>query len=190
MSTAYSKPERQEELQRIIQVDPFLTDEELADHFGVSVQTIRLDRMSLGIPELRKRTRKVAQRAYGQVKTLASQEIIGELVNIELGKSGTSIMETTRDMVFEKTRIVRSHFILAQADSLALAIIDSDVALTGLANVKYRRPVKVGERLVARAEVIRIKGPDKFVVLVETFAGDEQVFRGKFVVFAVEQNQV
>jgi acyl-coenzyme A thioesterase PaaI-like protein len=93
-------------------------------------------------------------------------------------------------MVFEKSRIVRSHFILAQADSLALAIINSDVALTGLANIKYRRPVRVGERLVARAEIIREKGPDKFVVLVLTNVGDEQVFRGKFVVLAVDQDEL
>jgi len=186
----YSKRERQEELQRIIRDDPFLTDEELADHFNVSVQTIRLDRMALGIPELRERTREVARRAYGQVKTLASREIVGDLVDIDLARRGVSILETTDDMVFEKTRIVRSHFILAQADSLALAIIDSEVALTGLANIKYRRPVKVGERLVARAEVIREKGPDTSVVLVETFVGDEQVFRGKFVVFAVGDNGV
>jgi len=175
MPTVYSKRERQEELQRIIRDDPFLTDEELADHFNVSVQTIRLDRMALGIPELRERTREVARRAYGQVKTLASREIVGDLVDIDLARRGVSIL---------------SHFILAQADSLALAIIDSEVALTGLANIKYRRPVKVGERLVARAEVIREKGPDTSVVLVETFVGDEQVFRGKFVVFAVGDNGV
>lgn len=154
--------------------------------FGVSVQTIRLDRMALGIPELRQRTRMVAKQNYPRVKSIASGEIIGELVDLELGRSAISIFKTTEDMVFEKTRIVRSHYLFSQADSLALAVIDADVAVTGLANVKYHRPVEAGERLVAKAKIIRTKGDDKFIVQVVTRSGDETVFRAKFVVFALE----
>ena len=50
------KKERHEILVRQVQDKPFLTDEELAGLFGVSIQTIRLDRMELGIPEVRERT--------------------------------------------------------------------------------------------------------------------------------------
>ena len=38
------KFQRQEELQTHLQEDPFLTDEQLATTFGVSIQTIRHDR--------------------------------------------------------------------------------------------------------------------------------------------------
>ena len=44
--------------------DPFLTDEELAEIFLVSVPTIRLDRLELGIPELRERIKDVAENNY------------------------------------------------------------------------------------------------------------------------------
>ena len=47
----YSKKERQLLLQQTIQENPFVTDEQLATKFNVSVQTIRLDRMELSIPE-------------------------------------------------------------------------------------------------------------------------------------------
>lgn len=182
-----TRSQRQRLLVETLRANPFLTDEELAATFGVSVQTIRLDRLALGIPELRERTREVARRTYAQVKSIGAREIVGELVDIELGRSGISILETTEEMVFEKTRIVRSHFLFAQADSLALAIIDAQVAVTGLVNAKFRRPVQAGERLVAKAEVIRRKGEDKFVVLVVTRSGSEQVFRAKFVVFALDR---
>jgi acyl-coenzyme A thioesterase PaaI-like protein len=165
--------------------NPFLTDAELAEHFQVSVQTIRLDRLALGIPELRERVKEVAERTHGQVKSLQSKEIVGELIDITLGQNGISLLETTESMVFERSRIVRGHYIFAQADSLAIALIDADVALTGLANIKYRRPVQVGEKLIAKGEVLRRKG-NKFVVLVTTRVGSEPVFRGKFVVAAVE----
>ena len=52
-----AKKIRHEQLKNLIEHSPFVTDEELAIRFGVSIQTIRLDRMEMGIPELRERTR-------------------------------------------------------------------------------------------------------------------------------------
>lgn len=185
-----SRETRQASLKQRLRDNPFLTDEDLASGFQVSVQTIRLDRMALGIPELRQRTKEVAERIYGRVKSLETQEIVGELLDLELDRGGLSMLETTEDMVFERTRIVRSHYIFAQAESLALAVVDSDVALTGLAYVKYRRPVRIGEKLLARAEIIRTKGQDKCMVLVITKTGQDQVFRGKFLIFKVEEEEM
>jgi len=184
-----SRNDRQKELHDLLSEDPFQTDEELADRFGVSVQTIRLDRLSLGIPELRERTRTMAQQVHDMVKSMGYREMIGELVDLRLGESGISIVETTDDMVFERTRVVRSHYIFAQADSLALAIVDADIALTGLANVKYKRLVKAGEKLVARGRIIRRKGENTYVVQIVTTSQGEQVFRAKFVVFAVPREE-
>ena len=50
-----SKQERQQRLAKAIEENPFITDEELMRMFGVSIQTIRLDRLELSIPELRER---------------------------------------------------------------------------------------------------------------------------------------
>jgi acyl-coenzyme A thioesterase PaaI-like protein len=176
---------RQSVLAQALTDDPFLTDQDLAHRFEVSVQTVRLDRLALGIPELRERLRHAAERIYGRVRSLASQEIVGELVDIEPDSQGISILATTSEMVFEKTRIVRGHLLFAQAESLALAIVDAEIVVTGLVNVKYKRPVQVGERLIAKAEVIRRRA-NKHVVLVATRSGAEQVFRAKFVVVALE----
>ncbi|MCG0237931.1 MAG: transcription factor FapR [Firmicutes bacterium] len=189
MAPGLRKRDRQVMLREKLRENPFLSDEELARIFGVSVQTIRLDRLALGIPELRERTKSVAERTYGVVRALGAKEIVGELIDITLGQSGISILETTEEMAFERTRVIRGQYIYAQAESLAIALLDADVALTGLANIKFKRPVYVGERLVAKAEVIRRKG-DHHVVLVETRVGPEKVFRGKFVVFAVDPARV
>lgn len=51
---------RQERLIDILEKDPFVTDDSLSEQLNVSIQTIRLDRMALGIPELRKRIKDVA----------------------------------------------------------------------------------------------------------------------------------
>ncbi len=177
-----SKEHRRSQLQSDLKRHPFLTDEELSERFGVSIQTIRLDRSVLGIPDVRERTRILAERNYASVRAIGHAEIVGELLELELGRSGTSLLNTDDSMAFSKTQLVRSHFIFAQADSLALAVIDSDHAVTGLSNAKFKRPVTAGERLLARAEVIRSRDEDESVVLVETTAGGHKVFRGKFVV--------
>lgn len=178
---------RQELIRERIEEDPFITDRELAREFGVSVQTIRLDRLKLGIPEVRERTRRVAEQAYAKVRSILVGEIIGELVDISLGESGISILEATPDMAFRKTRIVRGHHIFAQANSLAVAIIDASVVLTGSASVKFRRPVYAGQRLVAKARVLGGSGA-RHEVMVSTRVGDDEVFSGKFVVHAIPED--
>ncbi|KXG77225.1 Transcription factor FapR [Fervidicola ferrireducens] len=180
-----SKKERQKELQNLLAEDPFLTDEELAEKFKVSVQTIRLDRMELKIPELRERIKAVAQENYAKVKSIGIKEIIGELVDLELGKRGISILETTEEMAFEKTKIVRGEFIFAQANSLAIAVIDADVALTGVANIKYKSPVFAGQKLIAKAEVTRVR-QNKHFVFVRVYERQKEVFRGKFILVSLD----
>jgi acyl-coenzyme A thioesterase PaaI-like protein len=118
---------------------------------------------------------------HTHVRSLGSREIVGEMVDIEPDQQGISILATTEEMVFEKTGIVRGHYLFAQAESLALAVVNADVVVTGLVNVKYKRPVQVGERLIAKAEIIRRRG-NKHIVLVSTRSGEDQVFRAKFVV--------
>jgi acyl-coenzyme A thioesterase PaaI-like protein len=189
MTSGVKKRDRHLQLREKIRENPFLSDDDLAKAFGVSIQTIRLDRLAMAIPELRERTKHVAERTLGIVKSMGSKEIVGELIDISLGERGLSILETTEEMVFERTQVVRGQYIFAQAESLAIALIDAEVVLTGLANVKYKRPVMVGEKLVAKGEVIRRRG-GHFVVLVEAKVGAEKVFRGKFSVFAVDPTRI
>ena len=184
------KKERQQLLVEKVKEKPFLTDEELAKALGVSVQTIRLDRLELGIPELRGRIRKMAETAQNKVKSIQSGEVVAsilislellrELIDLELGHSGISLLRVTEDMVFAKTQIAKGHYMFSQANSLALAIIDAPMAVTGVANVKYKVPVHVGEKLIAKAEIVRVRG-NKYFVWVKTRNDTQEVFRAKFI---------
>ncbi len=179
-----SKKDRLQKLLEVIEEDPFLTDEELCEMFGVSIQTIRLDRLELKIPELRQRVKSVATENYKKVRTLGRADIVGELIDLELGKSAISILETDKNMVFSKTKIIKGHYIFAMAESLALAVIDTDVAITGVANIKYKVPVLAGEKLIAKAHVTKEK-ENEFYVHVMINVKENQVFRGKFILVAV-----
>ncbi|NLV37483.1 MAG: transcription factor FapR [Clostridiaceae bacterium] len=183
------KKERQQILSEKIKQDPFLTDEELAELFSVSVPTIRLDRLEMGVPELRERIRNVAEDSYSKVKSLQSREIVGELIDIHLGQNAVSLLETDESMVFERSKIVRGHFIYSLAESLAIAVIDAHVALVGVANIKYKTPVYAGCKLIAKAEVRKVKGT-KYIVWVKIYVKQTEVFRGKFILVSLEKEYI
>lgn len=182
------RSERQRLLQERVRENPLQTDDELARYFGVSVPTIRLDRFHLGIPELRLRTAGLARQAVHGLRAMSRQEMVGDLVDLQLGQSGRSVMDTTLDMGFRHNGVLRGHYIFAQADSLALAVVDGDVVLTGLVNAKYKQPVLAGEQIWATAEVLRRMG-SRWVVLVVSTVRDVPVFRAKMVVVALEDGK-
>src|SRR5699024_3146533 len=128
------------------------TDEELAKQFNVSIQTIRLDRLELGIPELRERIRSVATHEWNDVvRALPLEEVIGEIIDLELDKRSISILYIKREHVCSRNKIARGHHLFAQANSLAVAVIDDELALTATSELKFKRQVKQGERVIAKA---------------------------------------
>ncbi len=178
-----SKAQRQARLGELLQENPFITDEELAKYFDVSIQTIRLDRMEMGIPELRQRLKQVAEQTFAKVRSISGGELVGELLELELGRQATSLLEVTPEMVAEKSKVCRGDYIFSQANTLAVAIIDADVVLTGSARIRYRRPVYLNEKIVARAVLAR-KKTNKYLVKVVSKVGAEEVSVAKFVVVA------
>lgn len=186
---ANRKQIRQQRLLKELKKNPFLTDEQLSQTLKVSIQTIRLDRLGQGIPELRERTRQMAETAQTKLQAIASSDIIGELLDLELGKVGISMMSVTPDMVMAKTGIARGHFMFAQANTLALAVIDAPAAITGVANVKYKVPIYSGANLIAKAEVIR-KEDSKYFIWVKIRNNNQEVFRAKFIVVSLPNERV
>jgi len=177
-----ARQSRQEELRVLLETEPFWTDEELSSRFGVSVQTIRLDRLAQGIPELRERLRAVAAKVYGGVRTLAEEEVIGDIVDLELGRRGISVWRPLAEHAFARSAIVRGHHIFGQANSLAIAIVDAEEALTARATIRFIRPVSAGVTLVARAS---IRGERHGYIRVEVTtraAGTDDVFAGEFLI--------
>ncbi|KXH79949.1 transcription factor FapR [Sporosarcina sp. HYO08] len=185
------KKERQRLLGELLEQNPFLTDEELAEHFSVSVQTIRLDRLECGIPELRERLKTVATRTmYEEVKSLQSDEVIGDIIDIELDQRAISLLDVTEDHVFQRNGIARGHHLFAQANSLAVAVMNDDLALTVKSNIHFVKPVKAGSRVIARAEVKEEQSTGKrTIVEVVSTVNDETVFTGEFTMYRMTERK-
>lgn len=175
------KAERQPQLVEKIEQTPFITDEELAEFFQVSVQTIRLDRLELAIPELRERIRSVATNQWNEtVKALPLEEVIGDIIDLELDERAISIMTIQNEHVFSRNQIARGHHLFAQANSLAVALINDELALTSKSEVAFTSQVKLGEQVVAKAEVLQVHLNGKTTVEVKSYVKNEVVFTGVF----------
>jgi len=175
-----SRARRHQRLVEYIKENPFVTDGELSEYLGVSLPTIRLDRQILGIPEVRERVKHVARDALQKPTALGTHEVVGEIIDLELSKSGISVLTITEDMILEKTKIARGHHLFAQANSLAVAVIDAAVVLTGSARIRYKRPVYLHEKIFAKAAVKTQRGTT-FLVSVHSKVKQEIVFKAQIV---------
>lgn len=184
------KETRQTRLLEKINETPFITDEELAKAFSVSIQTIRLDRLELQIPELRERIRSVATSQWGEkIKSLPVEEVIGEIIDLELDERAISILNIKEEHVFSRNKIARGHHLFAQANSLAVAVIDDELALTNKSEINFKRQVKLGEKVVCKAKVISNLNSQTNVEI-NSFVKDDLVFTGKFLMFRYQEKGV
>src|SRR5690625_5055490 len=179
-----SKQNRQHMLKQTIEATPFITDEVLAKQFSVSIQTIRLDRMELAIPELRERIKSVATNQWNEtVKSLPIDEVIGEIIDLELDKRAISRLEVGPEHVFSRNKIARGHHLFAQANSLAVAVINDELALTTKSEIKFTRQVKESERVIAKATVKGQNNKGLTIVQVDSYVNQEVVFTGLFYMY-------
>lgn len=178
-----SAEERRQELLRLVRENPLLTDDELGQRLGVSVPTVRLDRLRLGVPPQHERARQLAGLALGDLRSLAETDVVGNLVEVARGRYARSLLTTAPRMAFLNRDLIRGHFLFGQANSLAVAVVDADEVVTASARVRFLRPVYVGAVVEARAEVrqvVRGKRENWWVDVVSTVAA-QPVFRGSFI---------
>ncbi|MGI6784240.1 MAG: transcription factor FapR [Aminivibrio sp.] len=175
---------RQDRLLKLIEKNPLLSDEKLAASLGASVSTIRLDRTLLGVPELRERTRSMAQKATSRLRSLKQSEVVGDLLELEPNKWALSVLETKKDMAFRETDMIWDHYIYAQASSIAIAVVEADLVILDSMRGEYKGHARVGDSLVARAKV-GVNRDEKYIVSVRTKVGEKEIFVGRFIAAVV-----
>lgn len=180
------KQQRQRQLMCLLDSDPLLSDSELAKELGVSVATIRLDRGMLGVPELRERTRLMAEKASSRLTSMKQEEVLGEIVELEPNRLALSVFQANREYAFRHTDLVADHYIYAQAATLAVAVVGEELVIIGSARACFKQSARVGDRLLACAKVGTHKG-SKYVVSVHTRIGNKEIFVARFVVVALGQ---
>jgi acyl-coenzyme A thioesterase PaaI-like protein len=181
MSEKSGSEERHERIRSEVHKNPFISDDDLASILSVSIHTVRSDRRRIGIPEVRKRGKDITHNLFAQARALSQQEMVGVILEIAPDKEGLSLLETTEAMSLEKTRIIRGHILFAQANTLANAVVDAEIALTAEAKIEYIAPAYAGDRILAKAKVVNAQKRKRVVeVLLKT--PKELVLHGTFTI--------
>ena len=114
------------------------------------------------------------------------RKLCGDPVAVENGSSRVRFTATA-DMVVDDFGLVHGGFVFGLADHAAMIAVNDPNVVLGGADVRFLKPVKTGERLVAVAEVKESAGK-KRLVAVTVNRGGEAVFSGTFTCFVLEKH--
>lgn len=131
------KDTRRERMAAMLHHDPGKTDRDLAEAFGVSVATVRLDRKMLGIPQMRNRLEAAVQNTAGE--SLHDLEII----SLEQGREGLALVRTTDEMT-DAAGIVPASKLYGMAAELVQTMMNRSFSPTQVGNIKYKQPCGSG----------------------------------------------
>jgi acyl-coenzyme A thioesterase PaaI-like protein len=114
------------------------------------------------------------------------RRLVGEPVEIGEGRA-TAALVTLPEMAVDDRGLVHGGFVFGLADHAAmLAVNDPNVVLGG-AEVRFSKPVRVGERLTASAVVEQTEGR-RSLVRVEVLRDGQAVMAGTFSCFTLDRH--
>lgn len=113
-------------------------------------------------------------------------ELCGQPLEVREGYSRVEL-KTTPDMAVDDFDLVHGGFIFGLADHAAMIAVNHPNVVLGAADVKFLKPVKVNETVIAEARVTEQAGK-KRMVAVSVKGGDKPVFEGLFTCFVLDRH--
>ncbi len=110
---------------------------------------------------------------------------------LEIGEGSAAVAWTALpEMAADERGLVHGGFVFGLADYAAMLAVNHPNVVLGSAEVRFLKPVTVGERLVARATLETSEETDgrKSRVRVEVRRGEEAVMSGSFRCFTLERH--
>ena len=92
-----------------------------------------------------------------------------------------------KGMAADKTGLIHGGFVFGLADYAAMLAVNHPNVVLGSADVKFLKPVQVGDTLEAHASVQKVDGKKQLVDVVVN-QGDNIVFSGRFICFVLERH--
>jgi uncharacterized protein (TIGR00369 family) len=114
------------------------------------------------------------------------ESLCGKPILLEDGVSRVELL-TAENMAVDKSGLVHGGFVFGLADYAAMIAVNHPNVVLGSAEVKFLKPVKIHEKIEAKASVHRKDGR-KQTVAVTVHRGEEAVFQGEFICFVLERH--
>jgi len=114
------------------------------------------------------------------------QSLCGRPLEVENGHSRVE-MAALPSMSADASGLVHGGFIFGLADYAAMIAVNHPNVVLGAADVKFLKPVKVGDTVLAEANVQDVQGK-KHGVAVAVTQQQETVFQGMFTCFVLDRH--
>ena len=114
------------------------------------------------------------------------QSLCGKPLSVEGGNSHVELV-TNEQMAADEQGLVHGGFIFGAADYAAMIAVNHPHVVLGASDVKFLKPVRVGETVMVQAQVQEVKGR-KYWVSVSVTKEGEAVFQGMFTCFVLDKH--
>jgi uncharacterized protein (TIGR00369 family) len=121
-----------------------------------------------------------------QTHQAINQECFGIPVHLEEGSSRVELL-TIKSMAVDETGLVHGGYIFGLADYAAMIAVNHPNVVLGASEVKFIKPVRAGETVIATATAEARQGK-KQIVGVTVTRNDEVVFSGSFTCFVLDKH--
>ena len=114
------------------------------------------------------------------------RRLCGEPLNIKSGYSKVQLLASA-EMAVDDFGLIHGGFVFGLADYAAMIAVNDPNVVLGAAEVKFLKPVKAGQSLVAEATVEDESGKKRLVTVVVK-RGDDNILEGTFSCFVLDQH--
>jgi|Deesub1362B_J571_1020462.scaffolds.fasta_scaffold00052_47 uncharacterized protein (TIGR00369 family) len=117
---------------------------------------------------------------------LASMCLVGKVIELGDGYSRVKL-ECGPEMAVDEKGLIHGGFTFGCADLAAMVAVNHPNVVLGKAEVRFTKPIRVGDIIEAEARVVEVSGK-RHVVDVIVKRGGETVLEGKFYCYVLEKH--
>lgn len=114
------------------------------------------------------------------------RSLCGQPISLSVGAAEVELLTDPR-MSADERGLVHGGFVFGAADFAAMLAVNDPNVVLGAANVMFKAPARVGDRVRFEAKLIETKGRKRAVEVVG-HVGDTRVFEGTFTCFVLERH--
>jgi len=115
-----------------------------------------------------------------------SKTLCGAPEALEEGKAKARFT-TTQEMAVDAEGLVHGGFVFGLADHAAMLAVNDPNVVLGSAEVRFVAPVRVGDEVLASAEIVETKGKKRVLEVVAS-VGEAVVLRGTMTAFVLDDH--
>jgi acyl-coenzyme A thioesterase PaaI-like protein len=117
----------------------------------------------------------------------ANYSLVGKPLTVKDNEESTAELTAKEEMIVDSRGLIHGGFTFGLADYAVMIAVNHPNVVLGSAQVRFLAPVKVGDRMVAKARVMECEGSRRKAE-VEVYVRDAKVFTGTMICYVLERH--